>query len=619
MLQTIRDNVQGWAAKIIIAIIIVPFALFGIDSLFGANPNPPVAEINGEEISEMELQRAMALQKRRLLNIMGQNIDPSILEDSVLRQPSLNALIEQKLLLQSAGERGLAISDTQLNQAIVQMPQFQVDGQFSNERYQQMLRVQGYTSSFFKELLASELLLNQLQSGVAGSAFVTPKELAQAARLLEEKRSFNYLEVPLSRFEASVDVSEAELQAYYDENKSQYVTQEKVKLNYIDLHLEDFFQPVDEQTIRAEYEREIAAIERETSRRAAHILLETNADRNLEQARSEAKALVQQLEQGADFAELARSQSDDIGSAEAGGDLGYTAGDAFPEAFEDALASLEEGEVSEPVVTDAGVHVIKLLEVSRTEVPEFEQRREDIARRLQEQNAQPLLLKKAEALRDLVFNAEDLEGPAEELSLSLSQTDWLSRDSEWLSTAPMRDAAFSDELTEQGLNSEVFELSNQHYRVVRVDQYQSPQQQPLAEVADSIEAVLKQSKAAKQAREFALQLQAELNDGAQVDALAEQHDLDWQAIVRETRQQARTEEAIRQAAFALPKAGSTAHVDLQERHIVLLLKGVEAGDLELLSEERRAAVLQSQQRRQASLSFGGWFQSVLDDADVEIR
>lgn len=619
MLQTIRDNVQGWAAKIIIAIIIVPFALFGIDSLFGANPNPPVAEINGEEISEMELQRAMALQKRRLLNIMGQNIDPSILEDSVLRQPSLNALIEQKLLLQSAGERGLAISDAQLNQAIVQMPQFQVDGQFSNERYQQMLRVQGYTSSFFKELLASELLLNQLQSGVAGSAFVTPKELEQAARLLEEKRSFNYLEVPLSRFEASVDVSEAELQAYYDANKSRYVTQEKVKLNYIDLHLEDFFQPVDEQTIRAEYEREIAAIERETSRRAAHILLETGESRNLEQARSEAKALIQQLEQGADFAELARSQSDDIGSSELGGDLGYTSGDAFPDAFEAALASLEEGEVSDPVVTDAGVHLIKLLEVSRTEVPDFEQRRDEIARRLQEQNAEPLLLKKAESLRDLVFNAEDLEGPAEELALNLSQTDWLSRDAEWLSTAPLRDAAFSEELTEQGLNSEVFELSNRHYRVIRVDQYLSPQQQPLAEVAGSIEAILKQSKAAEQARDFALQLQAELNEGAQVDALAEQHDLEWQAIVRETRQQARTEESIRQAAFALPKAGSTAHVDLEDRHVVLLLKGVEAGDLQLLSEERKAAVVQSQQRRQASLSFAGWFQSVLDDADVEIR
>ncbi len=619
MLKTIRDNVQGWAAKIIIAIIIIPFALFGIDSLFGTNPNPPVAEINGEEISELELQRAMALQKRRLLNIMGQNIDPSILEDSVLRQPSLDALIEQRLLLQSAEERGLAISDTQLNQAIVQMPQFQVDGQFSNERYQQMLRVQGYTSSFFKELLASELLLNQLQSGVAGSAFVTPRELDLAVRLLEEKRSFNYLEVPVSRFEDSVEISETELQAYYEANKSRFVTQEKVKLRYIDLHLEDFYQPVDEQTVRAEYEREVQAMDQETARQAAHILLETGEGRSLDEARQQALALKQQLEQGADFAELASAESDDIGSAEAGGDLGYTSGDAFPEAFEAALAQLETGEVSEPVVTDAGVHLIKLLDVSRTEVPSFEQRQAAITQRLQEQNAEPLLLKKAESLRDLVFNAEDLEGPAEELALQLEETDWLSRDSEWLSTAPMREAAFSQELTEQGLNSEVFELSNQHYRVIRVDQYRSPQQQPMSEVAEAIGSVLKQQKAAQQARDFAQELKAKLDSGAQVDVLAEEHGLEWQAIVRETRQQARTEEVIRQAAFALPNAGSTDLVSLQDKHLVLLLKAIEPGNPELLSEERQAAVSLSQQRRQSSLSFAGWFQSVRDDADVEIR
>lgn len=619
MLKTIRDNVQGWAAKIIIAIIIVPFALFGIDSLFGTNPNPPVAEINGEEISELELQRAIALQKRRLLNIMGQNIDPSILEESVLRQPSLDALIEQKLLLQSAEQRGLAISDAQLNQAIVQMPQFQVDGQFSNERYQQMLRVQGYTSSFFKELLASELLLNQLQSGVAGSAFVTPKELDLAVRLLEEKRSFNYLEVPVTRFADSVEISDAELQEYYEANKSRFVTEEKVKLRYIDLHLEDFYQPVDEQTVRAEYEREVAAIDQETARKAAHILLETGDGRSLDEAKQQAQSLKQKLDQGAEFAELARTESDDIGSAEAGGDLGYTSGDAFPDAFEAALADLEVGEVSGPVVTEAGVHLIKLLDISQTEVPSFEQRKDAIAERLQEQNAEPLLLKKAESLRDLVFNAEDLEGPAQELALQLQQTDWLSRSSDWLSTSPMRAAAFSPELTEQGLNSEVFELSNQHYRVFRVDQYQSPQQQPLADVADSISAVLKQEKAAQQAQAFALELEAQLKNGAQVDVLAEEHGLEWQAIVRETRQQARTEEDVRRAAFALPEAGSTAQVSLQDKHLVLLLKAIEPGNPELMTEERQAAVLQSQQRRQASLSFSGWFQSVRDDSDVEIR
>ena len=171
MLQNIRNNIQGTAAKVIIAIIVVPFAFFGIDSLFSGGSQTPAAVVNGEKISQAELQQALAMQKRRLINMMGDKLEPSMLDDAVLRKPALDSLIKQQLLLQAAEDAGIEISDQQLNITIASMPQFQEDGRFSQERYQQVLRLQGYNSALFKQLLRSDLLIQQLSASVAASAY----------------------------------------------------------------------------------------------------------------------------------------------------------------------------------------------------------------------------------------------------------------------------------------------------------------------------------------------------------------------------------------------------------------------------------------------------------------
>ena len=270
MLQNIRNNIQGTAAKVIIAIIVVPFAFFGIDSLFSGGSQTPAAVVNGEKISQAELQQALAMQKRRLINMMGDKLEPSMLDDAVLRKPALDSLIKQQLLLQAAEDAGIEISDQQLNITIASMPQFQEDGRFSQERYQQVLRLQGYNSALFKQLLRSDLLIQQLSASVAASAFVTERELDEAIAYIHESRDFQTVTVPLEKYRKSITLTDEELKSYYEENGARFQSEPKVKVSYLELKEEQFYEPVSEQQVVAEYERLIEGMTQDTEREALY-------------------------------------------------------------------------------------------------------------------------------------------------------------------------------------------------------------------------------------------------------------------------------------------------------------------------------------------------------------
>lgn len=354
MLQNIRNNIQGAAAKFIIALIIVPFALFGIDSLFGGSGQVPAAVVNGEKISEGELQQAIGLQKRRLLGMMGDQIDPAMLDDAMLRKPALNTLIKQQLLLQAAAEAGIEVSTAQLHATIASMPQFQEDGRFSQARYEQVLRLQGYSSAFFKQLLRSDLIIQQLSSAVAGSAFVAGPELSRAIGLLHETRDYHFITVAQAPYRASVKLSDEEVETYYQENAKQFLSEAAVRYSYVELSEEDFFEPVSEDQVMAEYQRLVEASNAQVEREAAHILIEINEDMSREDASSQLEKIRQAVLAGADFAEQAQKYSADAGSADEGGALGFSSGDSFPAEFEEALAGLKDGEVSPVIETEAG-------------------------------------------------------------------------------------------------------------------------------------------------------------------------------------------------------------------------------------------------------------------------
>ncbi|CAA0089296.1 Peptidyl-prolyl cis-trans isomerase D [Zhongshania aliphaticivorans] len=625
MLQNIRNNIQGTAAKVIIAIIIVPFALFGIDSLFNSSAPPPAAVVNGEKISEAELQQAISLQKRRLLNMMGDQIDPAMLDDATLRKPALNTLIKQQLLLQAANDENIDISDAQLNSAIVAMPQFQEDGRFSQERYQQVLRLQGYSSSFFKQLLKSDLTIQQLSVAVAGSSFISDAELSRSIGLLHESRDFHYIDVPLEAYSANVSVSDEEVKAFYEANQNYFLSDEKVRFSYIELTEQQFYKPVAEDQVQAEYQRLIDTSNAQIEREAAHILIEINADHSREEAIAALEEIRANIDAGASFGDQAEKFSDDAGSASSDGLLGFSSGDSFPPEFEEALASLKEGEVSPIVETEAGLHIIKLVSVRRPDVPSIDEARLEITEQLRELDARPRLVGAVDMLKDLVFNAENLTMPAKEMDLTVQQGDWLSKESdEGLFAYPLlKQAAFNEELRSQGLNSDVIELSSDHYVVIHVEEYKAPEPKPLESVRNEIASLLSDEKAEAAADATASEIKTSLLAGERAEDVAGAKGLEWNAIIDGKRSSINVDPSLRGEVFAMQRptdqtSVSTVRKDNGDRVVVQLLD-VRYGDASSLESNVVVDTQKNALRTKSSQEFSAYFNGLWKSAEIQIN
>ena len=318
MLQKIRDRTQGAIAKIIVGVIAVTFAVFGIDAFFTGGV-PEAATVNGEVITEPELAQSVELERRRLLGEMQDGVDTSQLDEARLRAPVLESLIQRRLMLQTAERSGLDVGEAMLNRVIVEDENFQENGTFSQNRFRGLLASNGMSPAQFKQLLRQDILISQLMSGIDASEFVTEIELANAVRLTQQSLDARWLVVPVAVADDSIVVADADVAAYYERNRAQFRTEETVHVDYLELRLSDLFQPVPEDELRMEYERRVAAFEGGEERHAAHIMLADPGDA----AREKLAALRARVLEGEDFAALARENSEDPGSAAQGGDLGF--------------------------------------------------------------------------------------------------------------------------------------------------------------------------------------------------------------------------------------------------------------------------------------------------------
>ena len=623
MLQNIRDNKQGLVAKIIIAIIIIPFALFGIDSLVGFSGPATVAEINDEEITSADLDQAIYLEKRRRINEMGDNVQPAMLEDDVLRGPALEQLIQKRLLLQFADNSGIALSEAAVDKAIVAMEQFQSEGRFSPELYQAVIRSNGYTTRLFKQMLTGDLTIAQLNSGFVGSEFVTEQELRDIAAVINQRRDFRYLLVPQSAFLEQVVIEESELRSHYQEHQDRYMSEEQVKLDYIEVRQQDFYQDIDEAELRQAYELEMAAFESSTERRVSHILIEVTDEMDQSQAESLAAEIKQRLDDGEEFAALAKEFSSDIGSSETGGDLGYTSGDAFPPEFEAALAELALNEVSGPVATEAGVHLIKATEIKVTEKPGFEERRPVIEQRLQASQSQQAFVKAVEDLKDLVFNSEGLNTPAEELGLKVVSSDWVGRSTPEgvLANPQVMRAAFSEEVLVDRNNSEVLEIAQDHFVVVSVAEHQPASPRPFEEVRELIESTRKTAKANELAKADATALSERIEAGETIEALAKEKNYEWQVEEQATRGKSAARIDVLRAVFALPAGKELVDVVTLANGdaAVVKLESVEDGTLEQFSAAEKRSVTAELKRLSAIQALNSAVRNIRDSAEISIN
>ena len=598
MLDSFRTNMRTFALGIVIVIGFI-FAFSGTGTMFlSGNSGDAAVVVGGEIVREIDVLRSISRQKQRILS-ENEGLDPSVLDDSLIRPSAVEQLISRQLLVQASGDRRMTVSPREVDQFILDIESFQTDGVFDQDLYKFAILNQGYTSADFKQQVKNDMLIQQLVQGLTDTAFTTDGELAALAAVTEQQRNYYYLTVPADEIRSSITLTEAQVNEFYDANKATYKTEPKVSVDYIELSADILADPtlITEDLVAARFEEEILSRDMAESRQAAHILLEDPADELV--AEIQAK-----LDDGQDFARLASEYSVDFGSAETGGDLGYTSGDTFPEEFEKALKSLSIGSVSNPVKTDSGTHFIKLLDIQQQSFVLAEETPR-ITRDLMLEATTDTLVAKLELLKELSFNAESLAEVAEDVGLEMVTSEAFTQaGGEGIAAIPsVIRAAFSTEVVEDKFASEVIDLGNDRYVVVKLNEYYEARQQELAEVRDLLEATYTQQLVEETLADKGAGLAARVKAGETIEVVAKSEGLDWQVGISMTRRSRDVNSEINAKIFSLPvpaddgsvQTFSTSSGDL----IVSSLINVTPGDVSALSSDEKASLAS------ATLSING--------------
>lgn len=620
MLQNIRDNSTGWISKSIIGLIVVLFAFTGFDAILGSTSNSNnAAKVNGEEITLDALAEAKNLQRRQLLQQFGKDFDASLIDDALLSEAALKGLISRKLLVQAADQSGFAFSSALIDQFILLAPEFQVDGKFNADRFDQVIRQMGYTRLQFRQMIEQEMRTGQLRAGIAATAFVTEQEAQAFADLERQTRDFAMLTIKPEL--DKVAVTEDEVKAYYDENSSEFLTQEQVVVEYVELEKSAFFDQVvvDDAALQELYQAEIANLVEQ--RHAAHILFEVTADVTDEQAKAAAQSAIERINAGEEFAAVAKEVSDDIGSAEQGGDLGFAAQGVYDPAFEDALYALENGQISAPVRTDYGWHVIKLLGVQAADVPSFASLKDKLSQDLKSQQVEQRFVEAVRELESAAYESADLQQPASELGLEIKVSEPFGREGldGLFANRQVLQAAFSTEVLEEGANSTAIELDPETTVVLRVKEHKRPEQIAFAEVSTQIREQLLVKRAIEQAQSQGQVLLSSLQEGKTSTAQAQQDA--WQVVEAATRDQENVDPEVLQALFKMPKpeanAAEFAGLNLSNGdYVIIRLTGVNAAADSLTASELKQyrEILAS---RAGQVDFSAFLQQLELDAKIQ--
>ena len=528
MLMTIRDKAQGWIAWAIVILISIPFALWGIQEYLGVGSEPIIAKVNDREITEKEVENGAFRFRNELREQLGAQYNAELFDESLLRKQVLDSIIRDTLIQQAATDLGLRAGDLMLQQTILSVPAFQVGGQFNQEAYKRSVQLQGLTEKAFEERLRNSLITRQLELAIQGSSFITGQTAKDASRLGNQTRDIEYLTISTKDVDQIDDISEEQIKTYYDNNASGFMSDERVKIEYVLLNLATISNTLsagDDEllTYFEDHKSEFVVADK---KRIAHILFEVDesaADEQLSQITAQAEATFDRLQQGEAFEDVAKEISQDIASASSGGDLGYLEPGIFDPAFEAAVSKLALNEVSAPVRTRFGLHLIKVTEVVKGDSDDFTSVRAEVEKRFLQEEAEQIFYDYAERLGNLAYETPDSLIPvSEDLKLPLQVSDWMTRQGgEGLLASPkVTNAAFSEEALTQGYNSEPLELSPTEILVLRVVEHQESNRKPLEDVKDEIVQLLKDKAAFTAVEKQADQLLADLQAGKTLTNLA---------------------------------------------------------------------------------------------------
>jgi peptidyl-prolyl cis-trans isomerase D len=550
MLDKMREGSQGVAAKVVLSVIILSFALAGVSGYLGSSSQSAAVLVNDQEISRASVEQAYKNERSRLQEQYGEQFDvlasnPNFAQQ--VRAQATQTLISESLIGQAISEMGLRIGDEQVKSKIRNMTEFQVEGKFNNDKYLSLLRRATYTPVQFSASVKQDLARSQLLKMLVGSEFVVPQEVNLAAQLQMQKRVAKILTVNATAFENNSEVSADEIQAYYDNNSQLFQYPEQVSVDYVLLDASQLTlqTPLSDADIETYYDTHQSDYQRVERRKVAHILVK--GDDSI--AQQKALDILDQLEKGADFAKLATEKSEDAYSAKNKGELDWFERGVMDPAFNDAAFTLtKEASLSGLVKSTFGYHIIKLLDIQAAKTLPLADVKIQVKKALHEEKSKELYYDLQQRLSEVAFESPDnLDEAAGVVSGEVQHTELFSADQapELLTEKAILSTVFDSNFREEGMNSEVIELSENKAIVVRINDFKAASTQPLSEVSDVIAAQLSAEKSRSAAQAFVEAITAKLNAQESVAAeLAEKniefskdltferynHDYDYQVV-----------------------------------------------------------------------------------------
>lgn len=524
MMERMREGANSIWVKIILGLIILSFVFAGVGSYLAGSGNQFAAKVDGQEISQREFEMAYQNERNRMQSQLGDYFstlmgDPAYVQQ--FRRNVLDRMVNDLLIQQRAEELGMRISDTQVRQTILSMPEFQRDGAFDNEQYNMLLRRAGMTPDMFAESMRTDLLRQQFLIAIQGSDFALSNELTALTKLEQQQRDIRTLTLNVAEFTKNVDISDDEAKAFYEQNPQMYMRPDQVKAAYIELSGDNLKNTltVSDEDAKAYYEEHKSKFGTAEQRLARHILVQGKGS----EAKAKAEQLLAQLKSGADFAELAKTSSDDTFSGQEGGKLDWFERGVMDPAFEEAAFALQKGDISDVVESDFGYHIIKLDDIKAPQVKAFADVRDEILAEVREQRAAEAFYDLQTALAEKAFEMPDsLEDAAEAVNAKVQTTDFISQSDApgVLANPAVLQALFSPEVREDGLNSDVIEVGPEHIVVVRVNDSRDEMVLPFEDVSEKVKQQLAVQKGEEQAQAKADALLASLRDG-KTEMLAE--------------------------------------------------------------------------------------------------
>ena len=529
MLQAIRDRLVGWVAWGIVILISVPFIVLGVTD-FGSPPRENiVAEVNEETITQRDYRRRYDARRQALQRQLGASYRADVM-DQLVQQQVINSLVEEKLLQMFVEQHNIQVGDEELAAAIQSDSSFQKNGKFDFPSYRSILGQSGFTPESYEQYLRDDRKISILPRIIESSSFITESRASQYTKLLNQKRDVDYVIVGRDHFPNDLVVSEDEAKAYYDSNPTEFTRPEQVRLEYIRSSASLLAESLEssEDNIRQYYEDHIDRYAVEEQRTASHILLALEEGKTLEDSPKVKQTLQEiqdRLEAGESFEKLAEEFSEDPGSAQQGGSLGQVARGVMVAPFEEALYALTEtGQISEPVRTSFGIHLIRLDDLKPRQVKSFEEVKGQLQSEYAMNKAVELFYDQSERMAELSYERPDsLTSVAEVLDIPIHNTGWISRDNDQPGVEGNRDvlrAAFSERLKSEMINSDPIEIGENDAVIIRVLESRPASLLPYEEVAEQARIAAITGAMYNRLKQYAEQLASRLKQGERLSDIA---------------------------------------------------------------------------------------------------